>query len=503
MQPRLRAPDLRMRMSLWLLLPLLGLLALDAWLTYQRAMQAAHAAFDRTLEFSLRSIREGVHLREGRVHVDLPYLALEMFESSNDSKIYYLIREEEGQDGRPVTGYADLPQPAGHRLDPFATRFYDTIYRGVPLRMALLRLPIHDVPAAQTRMVQIMVGETIEPRQALAQQILTGSLLQEGLLVVLALGIVWLGVGRGLRPLNRLSAKVATRSEDDSAPLAAAGLPREVMPLVEAINQYIARSRRMQESRRRFFADAAHQLKTPLAVIQAETELAQRGNLDASTGLHLRRLNRAVRQAVRAVQQLLSLSRLDAGCDHATKRAPVLLHKIARSVTLDWSPVARSRGIDLGFEQQDAVELVGHGDLLKELIGNLIDNAIRYSGDGAVITVRVARRHTCAVLEVTDNGPGIARHEREVVFERFYRCESTQNVEGNGLGLAIVAEIARVHEARVTLDEASGGGLAVTVAFPAGAAVAPATSLMAAPAPVDICCSAKKSGLANIAANGQ
>jgi two-component system sensor histidine kinase TctE len=129
---------------------------------------------------------------------------------------------------------------------------------------------------------------------------------------------------------------------------------------------------------------------------------------------------------------------------------------------------------------------------LKELIGNLIDNAIRYSGDGAVITVRVARRHRCAVLEVTDNGPGIARHEREVVFERFYRCESTQNVEGNGLGLAIVAEIARVHEARVTLDEAPGGGLAVSVAFPARA-----------PAPVDICCSAKTSALANIAANGQ
>ncbi len=461
---RLKRLNLRMQLALWLLLPFLALLALDSWLTYQRAMSAAHAAFDRTLEFSLKSIREGIRLRDGAIEVDLPYLALEMFESNDGGKIYYLIREE---NGRAVTGYPDLPPPSKGSAEPYSTRFYDTTFRDQPLRMAALRLPVHDVPSAQTRVVWVMVGETIEPRQALARQILIGSLQQEGLLVVLALGIVWLGVGRGLRPLNRLSAKVAARADDDPTSLDAVGLPSEVVPLVDSINLYIGRTQRMQLSRRRFFTDAAHQLKTPLAVIQAESELALRDGECGREGVHLRRLNRAVRQAARIVQQLLSLSRLDADSGYAIKRAPVQLHKVARSVTLDWSPVARSRGIDLGFEQEGRVEVTGQPELLAELTGNLIDNAIRYAGDDAVITVRVAQDAGGPLLQVTDNGPGIAVEERDAVFERFYRSGAAPAVEGSGLGLSIVREIARVHDARIALTDAPGGGLVVSVRFPA------------------------------------
>lgn len=464
--------NLRVRVALWLLLPLLLLLAFDAWLTYQRAMNAAHAAFDRTLEFSLRSIRDGIRLRDGQIEVDLPYLALEMFESHGGGNIYYQIREE---GGRVVTGYPDLPAGTKTPEDPYSVQFYDGTFRGRPLRVAMLRLPVHDVPSAQTRVVLVRVGETIEQRQALAREILTGSLQQEFLLVVLALGIVWLGVARGLRPLNRLSAKVAARAEDDPAPLDTVGLPSEVAPLVDSINQYIGRTQLMQLSRRRFFNDAAHQLKTPLAVIQAESELALRdidGGEDCASGsrrqgVHLRRLNRAVQQAVRIVQQLLSLSRLDADSGYTVKHAAVPLHKVARSVTLDWSPVARSRGIDLGFEQDVRIGVMGQSDLLAELVGNLIDNAIRYSGDGAVITVRVACAGEEPLLQVTDNGPGIAAGERDAVFERFYRSEATQAVEGSGLGLSIVREIARVHGALIELSDAAGGGLVVSVQFPA------------------------------------
>ncbi|MFM0291602.1 two-component system, OmpR family, sensor histidine kinase TctE [Burkholderia sp. WP9] len=464
-------PNLRVRVALWLLVPLLLLLAFDAWLTYQRAMNAAHAAFDRTLEFSLRSIRDGIRLRDGEIEVDLPYLALEMFESNGGGNIYYQIREE---GGRVVTGYPDLPDAGNVPGEPYRVRFYDGVFRGRPLRIAMLRLPVHDVPSAQTRVVLVRVGETIEQRQALAREILTGSLQQEGLLVVLALGIVWLGVARGLRPLNRLSAKVAARAEDDPTPLDTVGLPSEVTPLVDSINQYIGRTQLMQSSRRRFFNDAAHQLKTPLAVIQAESELALRdidgveagSTGDRRQGVHLRRLNRAVQHAVRIVQQLLSLSRLEAHSGYTVRHAAVPLHKVARSVTLDWSPVARARGIDLGFEQDARVDVMGQSDLLAELVGNLIDNAIRYSGDGAVITVRVAREGEQALLQVIDNGPGIAMSEREAVFERFYRSEATQAVEGSGLGLSIVREIARVHGALVALADAHGGGLIVSVLLP-------------------------------------
>jgi two-component system sensor histidine kinase TctE len=349
--------------------------------------------------------------------------------------------------------------------EPYQTRFYDATYRGEQLRMGALRLPVHDVPTAQTRVVWIMVGETIEPRQALAREILIGSLTQEALLIVLALGIVWLGVGRGLRPLNRLSATVAARADDDPAPLDQTGLPSEVEPLVDSINQYIGRLRRMQESRRRFFTDAAHQLKTPLAVIQAESELALREAREERARTHLKRLNGAVRQAGKGVQQLLSLARLDADSGHLVKLAPLSLDKVARSVTLDWSPVARARNIDLGFEQEEKVDVTGQRDLLGELCGNLIDNAIRYAGDGSVITVRVTRAAEGPLLQVIDNGPGIAPQERDAVFERFYRSSATQNVEGSGLGLSIVREIARVHHARISLDEAPGGGLIVSVQF--------------------------------------
>ncbi len=456
--------NLRMQLALWLLLPFLALLAFDSWLTYQRAMSAAHVAFDRTLEFSLKSIREGIRLHDGEIEVDLPYLALEMLESNDGGKIYYSIREE---NGHPVTGYADLLLPLNKTAEPYATHFYDTTFRDQPLRVAALRLPVHDVPSAQTRVVWVMVGETIEARQALARQILTGSVQQEGLLVVLALGIVWLGVGRGLRPLNRLSARVAARADDDPTSLDAVGLPSEVVPLVDSINQYIGRTQRMQLSRRRFFADAAHQLKTPLAVIQAESELALRDGEGGREGVHLRRLNRAVRQAAQIVQQLLSLSRLDADSGYTFVRGAVQLHKVARSVTLDWSPVARSRGIDLGFEQDARVEVSGQAELLAELTGNLIDNAIRHAGDEAVITVRVAYVAGGALLQVTDNGPGIAVEERDAVFERFHRGAATPAVEGSGLGLSIVREIARVHDARIALDDAVGGGLVVSVHFPA------------------------------------
>ncbi|MBF5014605.1 sensor histidine kinase [Burkholderia pseudomultivorans] len=460
-------PNLRTQVALWLLLPLLGLLALDSWLTYQRAMSAAHVAFDRTLSSSLKSIREGVRLNDGEIEVDLPYLALEMFESGDGGKIYYLIRED---NGRTITGYPDLPLPQGSDAGDgalFVTRYYDVVYRGERLRMAALRVPVHDVPTAQTRIVWVMVGETIEARQALAREILAGSLLQEGLLVVLALGIVWLGVGRGLRPLNRLSATVAARSEDDPTPLDTGGMPSELAPLVDSINQYIGRTQRMQVARRRFFADAAHQLKTPLAAVQAGVELALRPDEQPRVNVHLRRVNGAVRQAAKIVQQLLSLSRLDSDSGHAVAHQPVALHRLARSVTLDWSPVARARGIDLGFEHEGNVEVHGQPDLLGEMIGNLIDNAIRYAGDRAVITVRVSRDGAQARLDVIDNGPGIPEDERDAVFERFHRGSKTQTVEGTGLGLSIVREVARVHQGRVVLADAAGGGLIVTIELPA------------------------------------
>lgn len=455
----MRAASLRLQLTLWLLLPLLGLLALDAWLTDRRAMAAAHHAFDRTLAASLKSMREGISLRDGRVEVEVPYLALEVFDAEAGSRIYYQIRDDHGA---TITGYEGLPMPPEPVRSLYRTQFYDAEYRGEPLRMAAMPLPLHDVRSARTQLVWVLVAETTEPREQLAQDILVGSLLQELMLVSLALVIVWFGVQRGLRPLRRLSDAMTARGPDDLEPLADAALPVETKPLVLAVNQYVARLHGMVQGRKRFFADAAHQLKTPLAIIQAESELALREQDLPGVRTHVERLHGSVRQAAKEVEQLLSLSRLEPDSGYAPTLRRLRLDTIAQTVALEWAPLARRDGVDLGFEGNTAVEIDGQPDLLQEMLGNLIDNAIRYAGAGAIVTVRIDG----PCLFVEDNGPGIATFERDSVFHRFYRGEASAARAGSGLGLSIVREIARLHGATVALAETQGGGLTVAVRFP-------------------------------------
>ncbi|AOZ00220.1 sensor histidine kinase [Cupriavidus sp. USMAHM13] len=465
----MKAASLRLQLSLWLLVPLLTLLALDAWLTDRRATAAAHQAFDRTLDASLKAMREGVSLRDGRIEVELPYLALEVFESESGSRIYYRVRDEHGE---TVTGYDALPMPPGSDHPLYQTVFYDAEFRGEPLRMAAITLPLHDVGSARARLVWLLVAETIEPREQLAHEILIGSLLQELMLVTLALAIVWFGVRRGLRPLRRLSGAVAARGADELAPLEAAALPTEAKPLVVAINQYVERLHRMVQARKQFFADAAHQLKTPLAIVQAEAELALREQDPAALRAHLERVRGSVRQAAKEVEQLLSLSRLEPDSGYAPELRPLRLDTLAQAVALEWAPLARRDGVDLGFELAQAAVIDGQAELLQELLGNLLDNAIRYAGPHAEVTVRVGQGTTHAGdgawLQVVDNGPGIDAGERERVFSRFYRGESGTARPGSGLGLSIVREIARLHRAHVDLAPTAGGGLTVTVLFPPG-----------------------------------
>ncbi|KAI3589382.1 Tricarboxylate transport sensor protein TctE [Cupriavidus sp. U2] len=457
----MKAGSLRLQLTLWLLLPLLVLLALDAWLTDRRAMAAADQAFDRTLAASLKAMREGIKLRDGRVEVEVPYLALEVFDAEAGSRVYYRIRDEHGA---TITGYDDLPMPPGPVRSLYRTQFYDADFRGTPVRMAAMALPLHDVRSARTQMVWVLVAESTEPRERLANEILIGSLLQELMLVSLALVIVWFGVRRGLRPLQRLSDTVAARGPDDLAPIGDTTLPVEIRPLVTAVNQYVARLHRMVQGRKRFFADAAHQLKTPLAVIQAESELALRETDLAGVRGHVSRLNGSVRQAAKEVAQLLSLSRLETDSGYAPTLRLLGLGPLAQQVALDWAPTARQQGVDLGFDSdaETHADISGQPELLQELIGNLIDNAVRYAGPGAMVTVRVAGRR----LLVEDNGPGVAPFERESVFKRFYRGEASASREGSGLGLSIVREIARLHGATVALGDTPGGGLTVVVDFP-------------------------------------
>ncbi|AXE28893.1 sensor histidine kinase [Chromobacterium phragmitis] len=458
-----RRPDsLRLRLLWGLSLPLLLLLSLDAYLTYQRSLAGANAAFDRMLHTSARAIANGISSHGGEVRVDIPYFALQMFESNAAGKVFYRVSDARG---KALTGYEDLPPPAIKRADAPALQFADADYLGEEVRLVSLRQTVRDMLTLRDQDVWVQVAETPESRQELARGLLLGSLLQEVLLVATLLLIVWLAVSRGLRPLRRLSAEVASRKEGELAPLPTAGLPNELTPLVDALNLHGERLQRLFAARRRFIDDAAHQLKTPLAVMQSQAELALREEAPAEQQRQLRRLLDGMRQAGHMVAQLLQMSRLE-----PDNGQPIALEKVdaaalAREVALEWAAAAHERGADLGYEGAEAMPVSGNRALLRELLNNLLDNALRYAGDGAVVTVAaIDGPQPC--LEVRDSGPGIPEAEREKVLLRFYRLAGERQ-EGSGLGLAIVREIAGRHGARLSLGRAEEGGLKVGLRFPA------------------------------------
>ncbi|MBX9349585.1 sensor histidine kinase N-terminal domain-containing protein [Chromobacterium vaccinii] len=456
-----RRPDsLRLRLLWGLLLPLLLLLSLDAYLTYRRSLAGANAAFDRMLHTSARAIANGISSHSGEIRVDIPYFALQMFESNAAGKVFYRVSDEKG---RVLTGYEDLPAPARKGAGAPALQFSDADYLGEEVRLVSLRQTVRDMLTLRDQDVWVQVAETPESRQELARSLLLGSLLQEILLVLTLLLIVSLAVSRGLRPLRRLSAEVASRNEDDLEPLPKAGLPSELAPLVDALNLHGERLQRLFAARRRFIDDAAHQLKTPLAVMQTQAELALREEEPGEQRRQLRRLLAGLRQAGHMVAQLLQMSRLEPDNGQPIELERVDAAALAREVALEWAAAAHECGADLGYEGEDSVSVRGNRALLRELLNNLLDNALRYAGEGAVVTVEV-RDGPHACLEVRDSGPGIPEAEREKVLLRFYRLAGERR-EGSGLGLAIVREIAGRHGARLSLDQAMEGGLRVGVHF--------------------------------------
>ncbi|UXY17154.1 sensor histidine kinase [Chitiniphilus purpureus] len=460
--------SLRLHLILWLLPALLCLLALDAVLTYRRATSAANVAFDRTLFSSAKAIAEGIRVREGQITVDIPYLALEIFESNAEGRIYYKVSEDKG---RYLTGYEDLPPPPRRDLRFYRPVYYEADYREVPLRLIALRQPVHDVASGTTRVVWVQVGETPELRRDLAREILIGALQQEALLVALALLIVLIATHRGLAPLRLLSAQVAARADNDLSPVTVTQLPSELGPLVDALNQYVTRMGRMLGARRRFFVDAAHQLKTPLAILRAQTQMALREHDPDDIRRGLLDMEETLTHASRGVQQLLSLARLEPDSGYDVALEAVDLAALVRELALDWAPVALSAGIELGYEGPQQQFIQGRRELLQEMISNLIDNALRYSGGGTVL-LAVAQDEDGVVLQVIDQGQGVPLDEVDSLFKRFYRGPAPKG-EGSGLGLAIVREIAHRHGGDATLEATAGGGLTVTLRFPSPAAAIP------------------------------
>ncbi|WP_316155689.1 sensor histidine kinase [Cupriavidus sp. BIC8F] len=316
----------------------------------------------------------------------------------------------------------------------------------------------------------VQIAQPMSARRTLAARMALRTVAPLLLLLPLLGWLVWMAVGRGLRPLREIATEVRARDANTLAPLAVRQMPDEIAPLSAALNQLLARLSHAIDTQRAFVADAAHALRTPLAALQLQAQLVERAENGAARDEAIGKLRQGLERLTHLVAQLLTLARQEPGAA-IPPHEPVELHQLAASVVAEMAQAALDRNIDLGLDgSEDTSPAVVRGDVdaLRILLTNLLDNALAYIPAGSRIDVLVGRSADGRAVElvVSDNGPGIPAEERARVFDRFYRVADAPT-GGSGLGLAIVAEIAQSHGARVVLEDA-GPGLRVRVVFGAG-----------------------------------
>lgn len=453
------AYSLRRRLLGWLLVStaIIGCVALAD--TYREAINTANIVSDRVLSGSALAIAERVVVAEnGTLEVDIPYVALEMLTSAAQDRVFYRV---DGPNGQFLTGYQNLPSVNGLQGD--SPRFQDAVFRGEPIRVAALRrfasTGINSVPFTVT------VAETTIARSRLARAIILRSALRLLLMILGAAAIVWVAVTISLRPLYRLSEAIGERSPDDLHPIRQS-VPVEVENLVETVNSFMVRLQSALDALRHFTGNASHQLRTPLAIIRTQLALAARAQTLEEAKAAAKKGDASVAHAEHILAQLLRMANIDAaGSGEKQSLVAVDLVSLAQSVTADFVPSAAEADIDLGFEEVEPAMVEAEPLLLRELLGNLISNAIAYAGRGSEITVRVRKIEGRACLEVEDNGIGIPPGKRAVVRQRFARGEGNV-APGAGLGLAIVEEIATLFKAQLVLEDGTDGrGLKASIRF--------------------------------------
>ena len=444
MAPTQRPISLRSGLLLRLGVVLVLLLTLDAVASYFTALHYANVVYDRWLIDSTRSLAQAVRAEHGTIQFDLPRVALEIFQFDEVDKTYFKVSSEsEGFIG----GDAALPDVSPATIGGLRLSFADV--RGHKVRLVSTLV----APGRADDPVLVSVAETLVKRSTLTREILIGMAAPQIALLGIALLLGRIGVNHGLKPLTDLAEQIEARGQNNMSPVPQTRLPREARVLVTRINDLLERLGNAMRAQKRFVADAAHQLRTPLAAVLLHAERAERATDVLSEREALGALHRSVERAARVSGQLLALARTDPEAVAAIELKPVDLTTLARQVGEEWVSRALARDIDFGLAVPDHPVLVrGDERLLSEVLANLIDNALRYGGTGGHVTVMVEAGEQPR-LSVQDDGPGIAVEERVHIFERFYRLQDDGS-DGCGLGLSIVAEIARLHNATV---EVSGG----------------------------------------------
>ena len=461
-----RAPSsLRTTLLLLMLAVFIAVFGVELVLATRSLSRLSEAAYDRSLAGALKAIDANISTDSGGLAVELPYRMLEFFELTASGPVLFRVATE---DRLAEIGTSDLPMPATP-LDSGVPVFYDAVYDGRPMRFGAyarpLRRRLYPTPGeVGPQRVVIQVGEVTDSRQAFTRAMLGQVVARDLLVVLLGAGAITVAVLIALRPLVRVRREMAGRADDDLRPVDRDAVPGEVRPLVDALNQHIARHGRLADVQRQFLDDASHQLRTPLAVLRAQIDSARR--VDGPARLEvLDAMAQGVDRATRVTGKLLQLARArDAvhggrrdsfqGCE-----ANALAEDVARALL----PLARRRGQDFGFEPAQTPQAIDADPImLGEALSNLVENAIRHTGEGGQVTVRVAGEAGRVRLGVEDEGPGIPATIRAEAGRRF-----AGQAGAGGLGLAIAREVATLHGGRLVLEDGPGGrGLSAMLELP-------------------------------------
>lgn len=475
--PRTLAPgvagiSLARQLMLWVLLPQLVLWMVAGVATYKFVEGYANQAVDASLLQTSRSLARQLKPIGNGLLIDFPRAAQDVLEADPSDRFLYMVSSPPGQF---ILGNQSLPPPptahAGQTPALNIPYFYDGAMpasaNGQPIRLVALYLRFgDDDKAPQTMLVQ--VARSSANREELARRILVDMLLPMSSLVLLMTVIVHLGIRAGLSPLTRLRQQVEGRAPTDLAPLQLAAAPRELWSLAAAINTLLSAVQNTVAVQKRFIGDAAHQLRTPLAGLKSQTEIALQSNTDPQLQARLQRVHESATRSAHLVNQLLTLARAEPESAMAHDRRRFDLQRMAQTLTAEWVPRALRAQVDLGMQEDTAAPVWVQANelLIREALTNLIDNAVQYAGTNSQVTVRVAQDDglSQAVLQVSDTGPGLTSAERDIVFERFVRVAQTG--QGCGLGLAIVKEIVERHHGHVELAPVHPHGLQVTLRLP-------------------------------------